>query len=332
MTQVYVGIDIAATTAAVHWHQVETEHTGACSIQQQDSHYRRLHQQLTQLVPPQSIHVVMEATGNYWLKLALFLYEQHYTVSVINPLQSKRFAQMHLKRTKTDAVDAVLLCQYGQMMQPDAWLPPSAICHQLRHLLERRDDILHMATQESNRLHALQQDPLAPKRIKSQIRRHLATLRDQAQKLLHEIETLLAQDSEWHVAAQRLLSIPGVGPVTATWLLVATHAFTRCDTPQQAASYAGVVPHHRRSGTSFRGRSSISGGHPKLRQALYMAAGICIQHNPILKAFYLKKVDEGKIKQVARIAVARKLMHVAWACVVKERDFDPNFGQQAQAA
>ncbi|MCA9896430.1 MAG: IS110 family transposase, partial [Anaerolineae bacterium] len=104
-----------------------------------------------------------------------------------------------------------------------------------------------------------------------------------------------------------------------------TQAFSRCDTPQQAAAYAGLVPHHRQSGRSLHKRSTIGGGHPKLRQALYMAAGAAIQFNPTLKAFYNKKVGQGKVKQVARIAVARKLVHLAWACVVKHRDYDPTY-------
>ncbi|HEY9815729.1 MAG TPA: transposase, partial [Candidatus Obscuribacterales bacterium] len=221
---------------------------------------------------------------------------------------------------------------YARTLQPDPWTPPPAIYYKLRHALERRDDLLKMATQESNRLHALQHDPYVPKDILTQIRRHIATLKRQAQAYLKQIEHLLTDHSEWHIAAERLLSIPGMGSLTTAWTLVITHAFTRCDTPQQAAALAGVVPHHRRSGTSLNRRSHIAGGHPKWRKTLYMAAGACIQFNPPLKAFFDKKVAQGKTKQIARIAVARKLVHIAWACVTKDRDFDPNYQRSIQAA
>lgn len=323
MFEVYVGIDIAAKSLSIYWQDIRTEQTGQMTLAQSPSDFKRLHQTLSQIVATEHIHIVMEATGNYWLKLALYLHEQGYCVSVINPMQAKRFGQMQLKRTKTDAVDAQLLSDFARLIRPEPWTPSPAICHQLRHLLERRDDVLKMATQERNRLHALQHDPHAPTAILSQIKRHVATLKRQAKQLLAQIEALLASDSQWQQAAQHLLSIPGIGTVTAAWLLVTTHAFTRCDTPQQAAAYAGLVPHHRQSGRSLHKRSTIGGGHPKLRQALYMAAGAAIQFNPTLKAFFNKKVDQGKIKQVARIAVARKLIHLAWACVVKHRDYNP---------
>jgi len=331
MYTLYLGIDIAADSFAAHWQLDDQTQHGSGAFQQNERAYRRLHKQLCVLAEPTETLVVLEATGNYWFALALFLHEQGYAVSVINPVRARRFAQMQLQHTKTDAVDAALLCDFARMVSPELWTPPPAICHQLRQYLERRDDLLHMRTQERNRLHAMRHDPLADPALRSDLEAHIVYLTQQIDRLTHRIEQTLAQDSVWQRASQRILTIPGIGPITTAWLLVATHCFTRCQTPAEAASFAGLVPHKQQSGRSLS-RASIKGGHPKLRQSLYMAAGAAIQFNPTLKAFFHKKVSQGKIKQVARIAVARKLVHYAWACVVKERDFDPNFGQQANAA
>ena len=331
MYKLFLGIDIAADTFAAHWKLDDQTQAGSGSFQQNEKAYRALHKQLLALAQPSKTLVVLEATGNYWLALALFLHELDYAVSVINPVRARRFAQMQLQHTKTDAVDAALLCDFAQMVSPELWTPPPIICHQLRQYLERRDDCLKMRTQERNRLHAMRHDPRADATLIAGLEAHIAYLTQQIQWLKAQIEQGLTQDSTWQKASQHILSIQGMGPITTAWLLVATHCFARCENPQQAASYAGLVPHKRESGRS-RSRASIKGGHPKLRQNLYMAAGAAIQFNPTLKAFFHKKVSEGKIKQVARIAVARKLVHYAWACVVKDCDFDPNFGQQANAA
>ena len=55
----------------------------------------------------------MEATGCYHLQLAIFLYEEGICVSVVNPLQIKRFSQMKLHKLKTDKADARIIAQYG---------------------------------------------------------------------------------------------------------------------------------------------------------------------------------------------------------------------------
>jgi len=70
-------------------------------------------------------HVIMEASGPYYLGLASYLYEQDIQVSVVNPLVIRRYGQMKLTRTKTDAKDAALLAQYGIDQQPARWRPPS---------------------------------------------------------------------------------------------------------------------------------------------------------------------------------------------------------------
>jgi len=69
--------------------------------------------------------VVLEASGPYYLGLASYLYEQGIQVSVVNPLVIRRYGQMKLTRTKTDAKDAGLIAQYGIDQQPARWRPPS---------------------------------------------------------------------------------------------------------------------------------------------------------------------------------------------------------------
>ncbi len=332
MYTLIVGADIAAKTVAIYWEQQTTGKISQLDIEQTEKDFRLLSRQLQRFASPQQTHIVMEATGTYWLRLAFFLHEQGFAVSVINPSQSRDFARTTLRRTKTDAIDAQLLCHFGKAIRPDLWTPPPAIYHQLHQNLSLRDDLLKTKIAYTNRLHALRQNPHAQAVVIQRIQALIDNLKAEIAELDQIIEDLLFADHDWACAAHRLLTIPGIGPITTAWLLTTTQAFERCQSPEQAAAFAGLVPHHRHSGTSAKGAGHISGGHDQLRSVLYMAAGVALQHNPIIKVFYQRLVTRGKIKQVARVAAARKLIHIAWAVVVKEHDFDPNFQFQAKVA
>lgn len=145
-----------------------------------------------------------------------------------------------------------------------------------------------------------------------------------------ELTALLDQAGEWQAAAERLRSVPGIGPITAGWLLVETLAFTTCATPQQAAAFAGLAPHAYESGTSIRRRGRIGqGGNAALRRALYMASVSAGRHNPHIKAFYERLRAAGKPVKVARCAAARKLLHLCWAVVTRDVNYDPRYGFRA---
>lgn len=329
MNTCYVGVDIAAASAAVAWQETHSGEVGRLSIEQTPAGYATLCQHLPGASAPQETLVVMEATGTYWLGLAWYLHQRGYQVSVLNPAQARHFARMQLQRTKTDAVDARLLMDFGRLMDPPLWTPPPVICEQLQQRLALREDLLEMRGQDRNRLHALQQNPHADPAVVARLKQHSAYLTAEIKALEAEIKALLQSEHAWANAAQHLLSIIGIGLITAAWILVTTHAFARCDSPEQAASFAGLAPHARESGSSLRGRRSVGhGGHAALRRNLYMAAGSAVRFNKPVKQFYDRLLDRGKPKMVARLAAARKLLHIAWAVVVKDCDFDPDYTLQ----
>ena len=125
-------------------------------------------------------------------------------------------------------------------------------------------------------------------------------------------------DGAWAESAALLQSIPGIGPGTAAWLLVATMNFALCATPEAAVAYVGLNPLERQSGTSVRGRPALGrGGHKRVRKALYMASLSAARHNPLTQPLYTRLRAKGKSSKLAHCAVARKLLHVAWAVVTK---------------
>jgi transposase len=326
--RLFVGIDIAATSASVACATDPRTVEAAFTITQTSTGFTDLQTRLEHRgVPRREILIVLEATNTYWMPLALQLHEAGYAVSVINPAQAHQFAKALLKRAKTDAIDAQTLAQLAATLQPQPWTPPPRIYEELRQRLQQREDLLRAVTQERNRLDALRHRPTVIASVRERSERLIAWCEAEIGALDADLEALLDQAGEWQAAAGRLRSVPGIGPITAGWLLVETLAFTTCATPQQAAAFAGLAPHPYESGTSVRRRGRIGhGGNAALRRALYMASVSAGRHNPHIKAFYERLRAAGKPVKVARCAAARKLLHLCWAVVTRDVDYDPDYG------
>lgn len=328
----FVGVDIAAKTFTASWLDPGGAPTRPVTLQQTASGYDELRERLLSTGSvPERILVVMEATGSYWITLATTLVGAGFVVGVINPAQAHHFAKALLRRAKTDAIDAQTLARLAELLRPQPWTPPPAIWTELQQRLAQRDALISMQRQVRNRSHALEQGPVVIASVRVRMESLIATLGEQIAEVEGEIERALEMDEEWARSAERLRSIPGVGIITAAWLLVATLNFTLCESAEAATSYAGLAPHPRQSGTSVRGKPTIGHtGSGRLRTALYLATLSASQHNPVIKGFYERLREAGKPVKVARCAAARKLLHVAWAVGTSGESFDPEYQKKRQ--
>lgn len=325
--RLFVGIDISASQLSVacmgSHRRVEAAFSVTYTAAGMETLVERLRSQEAKADP---ILVVLEATGNYWMSLALHLHRCGLAVSVINPAQGHYFAQALLQRGKSDPLDAKVLARLALTLQPEAWTPPPAVYEELRQRLVERDALLDMRQQVRNQRYALKHNPHVIASIGQRMDEHLRLLDTQIKQVEAEIQQAMTQDAAWAAAAQRLRSIPGVGLISAGWILVATVNFSQADTPEQVVAYAGLAPQPHQSGTSLQGRTTIGhGGHARLRTALYMAVISAIRCNPVIRAFYQRLLQRGKLKKVALCAAARKLLHLAWALVKHETTFDPHY-------
>jgi transposase len=281
-------------------------------------------------VAPEATLVVMEATGNYWVALAIALHQAHYVVSAINPSQVALFARSLPRRGKTDALGAQLLLCFAAERQPAAWSPPEQVYHELRHRLVVCDGLLHMRTQAKNQRHALEQWPVRIASALEALDTVIAELDEHLAHLERDIAEVL-RDGAWASSATVLLTAPGIGLVTTAWLLVGTLNFTVAQSPEQLTAYVGLAPLERQSGTSLRGRLQIGhAGNGRLRTALYMATLAAARYNPSLRAFYQRLRAAGKPMKVARCATARKLLHLAWAMVKKQEPYHAPVPEQRE--
>ena len=330
--QLYVGIDIAADTFAAAWLTSSDTPSTPVTGEQSPAGYTALQRRFQATgVAPTATLIVLEATGNYWVGLAVALHEAGYRVAVVNPRQAHHFAKAQLRRAKTDALDARDLAQLAAALRPAPWSPPPAVSHEARQRLVARDGLLAMRTQARNQRHALLQWPVVVAGVRQHLDELIADLDRRIASLDAEIAAVLKR-SEWAESLACLTSAPGIGLVTAAWLLVSTLNFTLCPDPTALTAYAGLAPMPRESGRSIRGRPSIGhDGNGRLRTALYMATLSAARYNPAIRAFYLRLRAAGKPLKVARCAAARKLLHLAWALGTKQQRFDREHKQQHAA-
>src|SRR5258706_15597559 len=100
--RLFGGIDVSARTFTLASMPSGETPSRSCTLDQTPSGFDELKRQLLALEPDgAAILVVMEATGTYWMRLALALCDAHIAVAVINPAQAHDFAKALLKRSKT---------------------------------------------------------------------------------------------------------------------------------------------------------------------------------------------------------------------------------------
>ena len=329
--QLFGGVDIAKATATVAW---AAPAPAQFTIPQTPAGYTTLLRRLAATgVPPAATLVALEATNTYWLPLALALTDAGVAVSVINPAQAHHFAQVLLRRAKTDALDAQLLATFAAQVQPPPWTPPPAIYYELQQRLAERAALLDQRQQVVNRLGALQASGRAVAAVVARMQAHITWLDTQISEVTRELASSLTLDEHWAASAARLQTIPGIALITSVTLLVTTLNFAHSPSASSVAAYAGLVPQVRQSGTSVRGRAYLGHrGNAPLRTALYMAAVSAIRCNAPVRAYYQRLVAGGRAKKAALCAAARKLLYQAWAIATKPRRFDATYEARRPAA
>jgi transposase len=271
------------------------------------------------------VHACMEATGQYGEALAEYLYEQGWQVSVVNPARIKAYANSKLRRNKTDKADAQLIAEYCLREEPGLWSPPPASFKALQALVRRLEDLQAVYQQESNRLKSGETDPLVIANLKD----HLRYLEEKIEQIKQAMQAHIAADPELKQRFDLLVSIPGIGPLTAAKLLGEIRDVCAFDSPRQLAAYAGVTPRNVSSGTSVHKKARMSKtGNANLRKILYMPAVCAKRYNPIIQTFCQRLLASGLKPMEVIGAAMHKLLHLIYGILKSGKPFDPNFLQK----
>jgi transposase len=293
--EVFVGIDVAKARLDVGLHPsgeswaVDHDDDGIATV-------------VERLAATRPTLVILEATGGLELPLAAALLAAEVRVQVVNPRQARDFAKATGHLAKTDRLDALMLARFGAALRPEPRPIPDAALQEVRALVARRRQLQAMVIAEKNRRAG------APRRLHAQLDEHLAWLRRAVADLDRELAKTIKASPAWKTSVGRWQSVPGLGPVVSATLLADLPELGTL-TRQQIAALVGVAPLNHDSGTR-RGTRSCWGGRAHVRTALYMGALVATRHNPAIRTFYRRLLEQGKSKKLALIACSRKLLTI----------------------
>jgi transposase len=273
-----------------------------------------------------TIHLIVEPTGGYEQGLLAFAYAQGWLVTLVNPLQVRRWADGVGVRAKTDRQDALLLARYGASIQPPAQDEMDEGAAELDELLRRQSDLEKLQRAERNRLEQANHKPRTPAAVRQSLERTLQTLQQELQALAEAIEQLLKQREELHYLRQLLRSAPAIGEKLSLEMVVLCHHFWAYTAGQgrgkQLVALLGLDPQPHESGKSKKRTFISHQGSAPLRAKLYCAALGGVRGNNPLRAFYHRLLAAGKPKKVALVACARKVLTWVWAIFTSNTPFD----------
>ncbi len=243
----------------------------------------------------------IEATGGYERGVVEHLRAAAFTVLVLQPIQVKAYARVHLRRAKNDALDAELIAACTAAIDQPRIAPDPRLAELAGHLtfLEQiEEDIARFKT----RLEHIDEPEL--RRI---VTSDIARLKARRATQIRDIVKRLRCCPDLARRLDLVLSIPGIGERTALALIVRMPELGRVSR-EEAAALAGLAPFDNDSG-QHRGQRHIAGGRGRLRRSLFAAAlPATFRWNKALVALYARLIARGKVHNAALVACARKLL------------------------
>ncbi len=269
------------------------------------------------------VQACMEATGIYGKALADFLFNNNYKVSVINPLCISAFAKSKLSRHKTDKIDSMIIAEYASKHDLPLYSPRDKALQELQDLYRCLQKLKDQDKQIQNYLES--RDHLSPSVCKT-YENLLQKFNQEIKNIELKIDQIITNNEDIKELVSNIETIPGIGKLTATAIIAETPDLKKFTSARDLAAYAGLTPKHKSSGSSIRGKSTISKmGSGRLRQALYFPAIVAKNHNPLFTKFAQKLGSKGKPTKVIIVAIMRKLLHLVFGVVKNNSAFDPNF-------
>jgi len=256
--------------------------------------------------------ITFEPTGPYHRKLEQCLNKQGLPFAKINPRQARRFAEATGKLAKTDRVDALMLARFGAVLEPPKNIGKSQSVELLGELATARRALIKDRVATKTRQHNL-----TIALLQRQTKQRLKQIEAQIKAIDSQCRNLIKADDRLNNSFDILLSMPGIGEITAVIILAEMPELGTMD-KRQVAALAGLAPIARQSG-AWKGKSFIRGGRANLRRALYMPALMAIRTNKEFKHKYDTMRNAAKPAKVAFTAVMRKLIILANALIRDQR-------------
>lgn len=256
---------------------------------------------------------VMEATGVYHQKLAYYLDEHGYRVSVVLPNKISSYMRTLENKTITDKSCSAAIAQFGLERDLDRWQKPKKIFRSLQQLTRERDQLVSERVMVKNQLHAEQAEAEPNERSLNRLAERMQFLNRQEKEVKADLKVLVENDAALTAGITNICSITGIGKLTAVIVLAETNGFELIRNKKQLASYAGLDVREKQSGTSVKGKSRISKkGNRHLRKAMHLPSLSAIKHDATFRDLFVRIVSRNGIKMKGLVAVQRKLLEMIY--------------------
>lgn len=295
-----------------------------CKVENNQKGFKRWLEWALLFTDKKQLWVVMEHTGYYSYQFELFLAAQSITYSKIPALEIKR--STGLLRGKNDKADAMMISEYGWLRQTKlkAMKGPLVTITRLKDLISLREKLVADRSGYKARI----KEQMATRKYKASNIQNKIQL-NIIQNLTHnikmadkEILQLIKSDNELLKNYMLLISIKGIGPVTATYMVAYTDNFTKFDNSRKFSCYAGLAPFDHSSGTSIKGRKRVSHyANKRAKSLLNLSALTAVRFNPELKNYYQRRVTEGKNKMSVLNIIRNKLVDRIFAVVKRQTPY-----------
>lgn len=318
-----LGIDIAKSSFTFSLFDMATKTTSSPLTYNNDQEgFNQLSKKLQQQgLTPDNVTLCLEDTGVYAEALCYYFAAQGFRLAVEPPHKVKR--AFPNPAVKSDELDSRQIAEYGYRFfdQLSTWKPLEPVLEQIKVLLSTREQFVEQHTAQQNSLQMLAWKVVKTPLAETTLLETMAYLKEKIKKIDAAIKDLLSKDPHIGQTSTLLMSIPGVGLLLASNLLVLTKGFQQVN-PRQLTSHLGICPHPFESGISiYRRPRSRHYGPPRLRKLLYLAAMSMRTHNPKFKAYFLRKVQEGKSKKLVLNNISNRLIKIICAVVKSQQPF-----------
>jgi transposase len=322
-----IGIDVSKSTLHVHIPN------NALDLEIENNHQaiKSLYAKLKKIYKKEIADLiwVYEPTGSYSQTLTEFCADKKIKVFMINPKQSHNYAKAVGQRGKSDKVDAKMLSRaIGIAKEEEIAVPVINRAEQeLKTLIGYYKFTTKQRVQTNNHLESLSIKDSSCAVVKK-LQKRVKELKHQEEQIIEEIKVMIGQDALLTKKFAIINSIVGVGDIASIALL---HLFLKYPhaNQRQIISLSGLDPVERTSGSSIKGKSSISKAGSRLyRGSLFMSAMVAIRYNLEMKKFFTRLKNNGKHTTVAQIAVMKKLIIIAHSLYKNDCYYDAGYYQQ----
>jgi transposase len=316
-----VGVDVSKSTLDFFFKPLQVNLTTTNNA----SGFRMWWNKLQTLVHADcQVLVIMEHTGRYSQQFETFLQSQAIGYCKIAALQIKR--SLGMIRGKTDKIDAERIAEYAWLRRETltADLPLTQQISVLRDLINLRHKMVRDRSGYLCRLKEMKAVGAADADMIQMQQNIIEVFTQQIKAIEQRIRKIIAADSTLKQTHDLLTSIKGIGWLIAAYMISCTNNFDRFANARKFNCYAGLAPFKQESGSSIKNRARLSHlANKEVKTLLNLAAFSAIRHNQEMKAYYQKRVGEGKRKMSCLNIIRAKLVARMFAVVKRQTPYQP---------